>query len=254
MSKIKPKKELLDKILILTNCKNTAKEIAKILNISPTTVRKYLHLYLNTSPYTKRNQDFKKEYKLTNLQKEVLLGSLLGDMGMELKYKNARFSINHGGKQEQYFDYKCNIFNNFIKSINKKYRFDIRTNKYYNSYKTHSITNCCFNDIYNMFYINNKKIVTEDILNQLTPLSLAVWYMDDGDKTGVLATNSFSLEECILIKNYFKTKWNIDTTIQTTKNKQYLIYFTKNGKKIFYSLTHKYFIPSMLYKIENWNP
>lgn len=254
MSKTKPTNNFLNKILYLTNNKYSAKEISKILNVSPTTVRKYLNNYLNIKPYTKRNQDFKNNYKLSQIQYDVLIGSLLGDMGMERKYKNTRFSISHGGKQEEYFDYKCNIFKNLIKSINKKQRFDKRTNKYYNSYKTHSITNNCFNDLFNLFYNKGKKEINENILNKLSPLSLAIWYMDDGDKTGVLATNSYTIEECILIKNYFKNKWNIDTTIQLTKNNQPLIYFTKNGKKIFYELTYRYFIPSMLYKIENWNP
>ena len=45
--------------------KKNLTEISKILNISPTTVRKYLNNYLNIKPYTKRNQDFKNNYKLS---------------------------------------------------------------------------------------------------------------------------------------------------------------------------------------------
>jgi hypothetical protein len=52
--------------------------------------------------------------------------------------------------------------------------------------------------------------------------------MDDGSNKGVLATNSFSYEEHILIKNWFLEKYNIHTTIEKQINKkkeiQYVIY------------------------------
>ena len=32
-------------------------------------------------------------------------------------------------------------------------------------------------------YIGGKKVLSDDYLKQLTPLSLAVWYMDDGSFT-----------------------------------------------------------------------
>ena len=32
-------------------------------------------------------------------------------------------------------------------------------------------------------YVGGKKVLSEDYLKQLTPLSLAIWYMDDGSYT-----------------------------------------------------------------------
>jgi hypothetical protein len=98
--------------------------------------------------------------------------------------------------------------------------------------------------------------VTLDWLNKITPRALAFWFMDDGSNTGVIATNSFSLEEIELIKNWFLSKYNIETTIQKQISEkgenQYLIYVLKKSKADFANLIREYMIPSMYYKIENW--
>jgi hypothetical protein len=50
--------------------------------------------------------------------------------------------------------------------------------------------------------------------------------MDDGCwvKTGVrIATNSFQLKEIELISEVFKSKYNLETTIQKISNKIYII-------------------------------
>jgi hypothetical protein len=63
-------------------------------------------------------------------------------------------------------------------------------------------------------YSNNIKTITRAYLDKLTPRSLAFWFMDDGNNRGILATNSFSYSECVLIKEWIKSKFNIDTTLE----------------------------------------
>lgn len=53
-------------------------------------------------------------------------------------------------------------------------------------------------------------------------------------------------------ENGLKEKFNIETTLETS-NGQYLIYIKKCSRKHFYNIVNKYFIPSMMYKIQNWN-
>ena len=81
--------------------------------------------------------------------------------------------------------------------------------------------------------------------------------MDDGTNSGTIATNSFSLEECNLIVKWFAEKWGIKCTIQKSTNNghlQYLVYISTKSRPIFYNLVKPYFIPGMLYKLNNWNP
>lgn len=248
------KEKSLDSIKLLLDEGKTNFEIASILNISPTTVRKYTRTYLNIDTNSvKQKPIINKKLELTDIQLEVLYGSLLGDMSISKHANFARFSISQGGKQESYFDHKCEIFKDVIGKPCKKQRFDKRTNKYYNKYQVRSLSHKKFLEIYNRLYINNVKTITLDYLNLLTPRSLAYWFMDDGNNKGVLATNCFSISECKLIQSWLLNTYDIETTFHLQKQ-QPILYFTKRGKKNFYKLTYEFFIPDMLYKIENWIP
>lgn len=225
--------------------------------MAPSTVRKYIETILHKETNSLRTKKISnKDIVLTEEQLEVLYGSLLGDLNIGINWKNARVSITHGTGQEDYFDNKCKVFNNLLGKIDRTPRFDKRTNKYYNRYYVRLLSHPKFTEIYNECYKNGIKIVTLDWLNKITPRGLAYWFMDDGNKTGTLATNSFSYEEVKLIQTWFKDKYNINTSIECQENKrgaQYLIYILANSKPIMYNLIKDYIIPSMAYKFENWN-
>lgn len=254
---IKKSSYILDQVKQLIEEGKTNKEIADILSISPTTIRKYTYElgYDTNSKKTKTLSN--KKIEITELQWEILYGSLLGDMSIDINYKNARPIIGHGGDQEEYFDYKCEIFKNLIGKPNKTDRYDKRTNKWYHKYQVKFLTNPIYTELRKELYPNGIKTVTRNWLDKITPRGLAFWFMDDGSNCGTIATNSFSKSECQLIVNWFKEKWGIDCTLQSSNNnnnEQYLVYIRKHSRPIFYNLVHEYFIPSMLYKLENWNP
>ena len=74
----------------------------------------------------------------------------------------------------------------------------------------------CLTDIYNLFYINKIKIVPNNIYELLTPVALAHWIMGDGsavNKGLVLCTDSFSLEQTILLLNVLVIKYELDCTL-----------------------------------------
>ena len=230
----------------------TAREIANLLNISKTTVVKYNNLYIHKDISTKRKRVYKEDIELTNEQLEFLYGSLLGDMSISKGVVNARCAISQGGEQEDYFDYKCSIIKDYLGKISKTPRYDKRADKWYNKYLVRTLANPVFNELYNQLYVNGVKTITREWLNKLAYRSLAFWFMDDGHQSGVLATNCFSEQECKLIQEVLLNKFNIQTTIQHYNN-SYLIYITKKGKIEFYKNCVQYFIPSMLYKVHNWN-
>lgn len=234
------------------------KEIADKLEVCEATIRNYKHKLKNEIVAKRTPTKAKEKIELTQIQLEVLYGSLLGDMSIDkTSGRTSRLVINQGGEQEAYFDYKCKIFENLLGKINKSNRYDKRTDKWYHKYSVRFLANPVYNNIYEELYLNNIKTVTKNWLNKVTERGLAFWFMDDGNNKGVLATNCFSYEECSLIKEWFLEKWNIEVTIEHQKGKsgvQYVIYFPKEAKNKFYKLTHQYFIPEMEYKIKNWNP
>ena len=86
----------------------------------------------------------------------------------------ARFRFGHGAKQAEYCDWKASLFANIgvSRSTNDK--------------------GAVFCDVSPLpelaelrraVYVDGKKVFGHDYLKQLTPLSLAIWYMDDGGFT-----------------------------------------------------------------------
>lgn len=135
-------------------------------------------------------------------------------MSVDKHWKEARLSITHSSKQEEYFDHKCAVLHNYLGKISKCPRFDKRVNKFYNKCSVRSKCHPLFTKIYNEFYINGIKTINDNILEKLTPRSIAYWFMDDGSNSGVIATNCFSYEECALIQKWFSSKYGIETTIE----------------------------------------
>jgi hypothetical protein len=116
--------------------------------------------------------------------------------------------------------------------------------KIYYSIKFRTWSFSSFNYIYDLFYKNKVKIVPKDIGNYLTPLALAIWFMDDGSKhsAGVLLhTNLFSKEEVELLQKVLLSKYGLITTLTTkisksTPNKAYIIYVWKKSLPDFISI------------------
>jgi hypothetical protein len=110
---------------------------------------------------------------------------------------------------------------------------------------------------YNLFYKHKKKRITSEIINEITPISIAYWYMDDGyytenlkkrDKTIGLCTNSFSLEEVNLLCNLLKNKYKLQCRIVNYEN-SFLIQIKQKSIPHFIDLIKPYIIPSFYYKL-----
>jgi LAGLIDADG DNA endonuclease family len=113
-----------------------------------------------------------------------------------------------------------------------------------------------------MFYkfnaIENKfiKIIPFNIEEYLTPLALAVWFMDDGSKLGKgvkIATNCFTIKELTFLCNILNKKYNLTVSIQSGgKNKGYTLYINKNSMPTFSKLVKPLMLPSLYYKLGDY--
>ncbi|MFW6172460.1 MAG: hypothetical protein ACOC5T_01830 [Elusimicrobiota bacterium] len=199
-------------------------------------------------------RDFSKE-KLNNFQKEVLYGTLLGDSCL-FKFKTAKYPsllVYHAISQKCYVRFKLNIFSNFV--YNRKIKTIKRDRGKRVSFNTCSHIE--FERIYNNFYFsknNKKKRVTDEILDKLTDISLAFWFMDDGsrckNKGLALHTNSFTLEEVEMICKWFDNKYNISCWPQRRKENQFVVFFSNKTTLKFSEIVLPYILPQMRYKFK----
>ena len=112
----------------------------------------------------------------------------------------------------------------------------------------------CFNELYEAFYLEGKKIIPNNIADLLSEVSLAYWIMDDGSFTGSglkLHTNAFSLEELNLLIKALDKNFSIKASVNVSNREksQFSLYISKNQMSRVKDLVIKHMHPDMLYKL-----
>lgn len=209
------------------------------------------------------NKYSNKIYKVSELEENIIIGSLLGDGTLSLygRSKNSYYREHGCIEQLGYRLWKYEKLKNLDFKINTNYKYP----------KISSHSNIYFTDLYNKFYINKIKTITEENIKLLTnPIGLACFYMDDGtlviDSTKrkdnsfyifpriTLYTLSFSEKENIIIQNHLYNTFNIQTNIKYRKDgKNVVLEINKKNEIIkFINIVKPYIseISCMLYKID----
>ena len=176
---------------------------------------------------------------------------MLGDMGL-YKTKNLyRFSFCQGGNHEEYFDHVISKFSGLIGKVNKTQRFDSRTSLFYNKFSVKFLAAKEYEYFYKIMTVNDKKTITKEWVNLLTERSIAYWFMDDGSKDCIFATNCFSFNEVKLLSETLLNKFKLKNEIKKIFNKeQYIIHISVESQKRFNDLIRPYIVESMKYKLK----
>lgn len=186
---------------------------------------------------------------LSKKQQSVIIGSLLGDGYVrQLPGRSDAFlEINHSWKAKEYVDWKYSILKNFVISPPIKRNSGSNNREAYRFFtKQHpDITK-----LYNKFYKNGRKIIPKDIT--LDSLSLAIWFMDDGSRSGThslyLNTQQFSMPDQRQLLFYLR---QLGLKARLNKDKKYYrIRFLNESIQDLNALIRKHVIPSMQYKLD----
>lgn len=194
---------------------------------------------------------YKSKLNLSNLQKEVLVGGLLGDLSLRLIGFNCRLVVEQ--KNKDYLFHLYEIFKDFTR-IPPKERLQKRlsTSNYKSTWYFSTISHKDFTYYYKLFYNNKIKIIPYNIQLLLTNVSMAYWFMDDGSKKGnnyVLYTCSFTLKEHEYLQKILKDKFKLSVSIQGSKYKFLYIIAKDQSNLKFLNLIKPYIIYSMSYKL-----
>ena len=180
---------------------------------------------------------------LLKVQEQIVLGSILGD-GYLRKKLNAHLEITHSVKQKEYVDWKYLFLKDIVLTPPKSYK----GNKGRVGYRFYTKSIPELTDLYSKFYKNGKKIIPEGLT--LSPLSLAVWYMDDGSKSrnaGYLNCQQF---DSVSQTNLLQILENFGIKAKLHKDKIYKrIYIPTLGMLTLRNLIKQFIVPSMRYKL-----
>ena len=196
-----------------------------------------------------------RQFEITKFQKDLINGSILGDARLESRSNDcsARLRIHHSERQKEFVFWKYEILRNWVSCPPKRILCWInpRDKEKYYSWYFHTLTLSELKDFYLAYYSKNKKILPRDLKERLNPMSLAVWFMDDGCNTGnsiILNTHNFSDSEHKELVEILRERFDLNTSINKDRDKFRLRLSRENAQKLLVIVSP--FIPDcMKYKI-----
>lgn len=161
------------------------------------------------------NNKLYKELSLSDREKSIILGSLLGDGSLKIHkgYANARFSFRHSITQKEYFMWKTRE----LAAIGSdKCVFPQKADGWAKMEKLRFQSRALpvLTELYRLTHERHQFAISRSWLNQLTPLSLAIWWCDDGSiisngRKGVICTDGFDEKSVRLIARYMEVVWKV---------------------------------------------
>jgi recombination protein RecA len=199
---------------------------------------------------------------LSPMQRQVILGAVMGDGSLSKPVRksdeSARFRMGHGAKQAAYLDWKESLLANIPHC------------------RTSNAKGAVFADFTPLpelaelrevvYFGDRKKHLTWDYLKALTPLALAIWYMDDGCFTlrskGVqertrggtgrieICVEAMSLGSRDRLVQYLRDTHGLDVKLtERGVRRVSVLQFTTAATEKFQRLLAPYIHPSMEYKL-----
>jgi recombination protein RecA len=196
---------------------------------------------------------------LSEFQMAALRGTLMGDGAISPTRTGlgARFRYSRCGDQTEYADWKASLFSN-INSSRFVRKDDVVTYDFLPMPELAGLRD--------EVYVDGKKVFDDDYLKSLTPLSLALWYMDGANfdvrskgpqkrtegltgrvTIGVEAMEAATRERLVA---YLADTWGLQAKlIERGAAKMAVLVFTNAESAKFHALIAPYVHPSMEYKL-----
>lgn len=201
-------------------------------------------------------KSFAESIKLNDEQREILVGTLLGDGHLETQNKGRTFrlKVEHSINQKDYTDWLYEKFKNLTLTSPQVKEQKIN-GKLYQKYWFSTVSNGAVRFYAQQFYQSGKKVVPKFIAKMVTPLSLAVWFMDDGSlkykfhRARIINTQCFNELDLKRLQDMLSKKFNINTTLRNQKEGKQ-IYIPSTDIEKFVSIIKPYIHKSMEYKIK----
>ena len=185
---------------------------------------------------------------LSEAQRDVVVGTLLGDGAMRCK-ANALLEINHSFHQRDYVDWKFTHLSSLVATPPKvrhgnggriAYRFVTRSLPELTPY-------------YWLFYGSGQKTVPSV---ELSPLTLAVWFMDDGCRSRnavYLNTQQFDLNSQEQVLRMLRDQWGIEGSLNRDKV-YYRVRISVADTPRFVRIIEPHVLPTFRYKFPQVTP
>jgi hypothetical protein len=197
---------------------------------------------------TKEIREKKLNLKPTKRQRDILVGLLLGDGHLETQNngKTYRLKVEHSLEQNDYVEWLFDEFREWILA-EKPYVKKRKNGQQSIGFTTYS--HAAFRFYAYQFYPKGKKTIPKIIKKFLSPISIAVWFMDDGSrksnkhKSYIIHTLGFSKQDLKILQIAIQDKFAIATSLHSQKKKYWRMYILSESSGKFVEIIRKYVYP-----------
>jgi hypothetical protein len=182
------------------------------------------------------------------VQRQIIVGSLLGDGAMRCK-TNALLEINHSSHQRSYVDWKYRHLAELVRTPPKARRSNGKRIAY--RFVTRSLPE--LTPYFRLFYGAGQKRIPELELSELT---LAVWFMDDGCRSRnavYLNTQQYDETSQSRLLRLLREQWGIVGALNRDKS-YHRIRLSVEGTRRLGGLVEPYLLPELSYKLPQVTP
>ena len=205
---------------------------------------------------TKEIKEQKQGLHLTDRQRAIIVGLILGDGHLETQNdgKTYRLKVEHTESQSDYVHWLFNELREWIPATLPylKVRANGERNVGFNTYSHASLR------FYgHQFYDDKKKNIPKMIAKLVEPISIAVWFMDDGSRKSArhhtynIHTLGYSKTDLELLQDMLKKRFGISAVMHRQKEKYWRLYIPSESSATFAVLIDEYVrsIQSMSHKL-----
>jgi recombination protein RecA len=197
-------------------------------------------------------------HRLSEFQWEVVRGGLMGDgcLSMARNGQAARFRFGHGARPAPYAEWKASLLANIEATRS------VRAGDGAVSYDFTPLPELAA--LRRSVHVDGRKVFDDEFLKRLTPLSLAIWYMDDGsfalraeglqartrDGSGrsEICVQAMEAETRDRLVAYLADVWGLRATQVSRAGKACLVFPHDETAKL-HALIAPFVHPSMAYKL-----
>ena len=215
-----------------------------------------------------------KKTKFNKESRNLLIAMLLGDGSICASKNTTYMKLHQGRKQKEYTEWKSKKLDEFGIPNSGVTEYQMKTNfthgEKWSSYVCRIRSNMFIKVLRRVVYKNGKKTFSRKLLNRVSALGLAIWYMDDGSLNfkkhtnlngekkihGIFLRISTCLpkEQAQIYIDWLKDEWKVNFYMihEGKKEDSYSLCCGTNEAIKFINIIKAYVeeVPSMKYKIE----
>jgi recombination protein RecA len=192
---------------------------------------------------------------ITARQKQIIVGKLLGDGHLETQTRGRtyRLKIEHSYHQRKYVNWLYVQLKQLTVSP-PRIKYQEIGCKTYMKYWFNTRNSPSLRFYAQQFYRNGRKVIPRLISRWLTPISLAVWFMDDGSvkshqcRGKIINTQSFDETSLRRLQKALEANFGLRTKLRRQKEGKQIYVPAKEVDKL-RRIINPNLIPSMKYKL-----